>query len=104
MTEQPRRAIEWDAIVEGEDATVEQWQKVTSRWHPVNRVLTRILASQPFAERSKALEGLADLDMSGDEEWAQFVLNLTALSDAALGRINLAIVNNEKAGIYPPRD
>lgn len=90
-----KRGVEGEAAVEGETNSIEQWENIVKKWHPVNRKLAEIIASIPPDKRVGATEQLSEMAAKDTTDYLQFVTNLTSLSGEAFKRITQAL-NNTK--------
>jgi hypothetical protein len=88
--------IERNAAEEGETNSIKDWEKVVVKWHPFNRKLAEILKSMPLENRQGALNQFTNMSSDENEDFMQFLVNLSSLSDQALGRITTAIGNTQK--------
>ena len=101
-SEQKTRDIAWSAAAEGENNTGEDWVRITSKWSKFNCATVTIILGMSADKRSGLIEKCGQMSSEGadDEDYLQFLINLSSLSDVALNLVAIAILNNESKGIY----
>ena len=91
-----QRGIGWDAAEEGEVNSVKRWEEILVKWHPFNRQLARIFSEMDRENRLGASEEFSKMEGGEDENYMQFITDLSSLSDLAFERIIQAITNTQQ--------
>lgn len=90
-----KRGVEWEAAVEGESNSVEQWEKIVKKWYPFYRQLASILGGMEAQNRAGAAQEFSQIGGDEKDDSMQLITNLASLSDEAFQKIQQAL-NNTK--------